>query len=149
MENYKKLEHVKIIDNINESFDKYNKNYKKYLGYIEYLDIKVEIVKGINDHNLDEHHACLSNENISLDSNTNKLLAGHSVKGVFERLHQLEIGDTIKIVSLENEYNYIVEKTFIVDDTDYKAIERDYDLTLITCTINPNKRLIIKASIIA
>ena len=65
----------------------YNKINNDYLGYIEYLDIKVEIILGINQKNLDNHHVCLDYESTSLDNNVNKILAGHNIDDVFKKLH--------------------------------------------------------------
>lgn len=126
----------------------YNEINSKYLGYIEYSNMKIEIVKGINYKNLYNHHVCLDSESISLDNNVNKLLAGHSTDDVFQKLHKIKIGDMVKIVTSEKEYIYVVDNINIVGDNDINAIKKDSNLTLITCMINPHKRLIIKASLV-
>ena len=142
-----KKNHVNIVDNMFINDSTYNKINNDYLGYIEYLDIKVEIILGINQKNLDNHHVCLDYESTSLDNNVNKILAGHNIDDVFKKLHNLKVNDKIKIVTSNNKYVYNIDEIKIVDENDLDALKKESNLTLITCMINPHKRLIIKASL--
>lgn len=131
--------HEYIIDNIYENDINYN--YQDYVGYIEIkrLNIKREIVLGINYENLKEHVAIND-----LDAKT-VILAGHSVVNIFGNLHFAKLNDIIKI-SLLKEVNYYQIVDISVVYKDNVDILEGCDLILITCMTNNNKRLIIKAN---
>lgn len=66
----------------------------------------------------------------------------------FGRLSELEIKDTITIVSLDSkEYKYTVYDIFETDETDTSVLKNNkyYELTLITCNNINKKRLIVKS----
>lgn len=66
----------------------------------------------------------------------------------FGRLSELEIKDTIKIVSLDNkEYNYTIYDIFETDENDTSVLKNNkyYELTLVTCNNINKKRLIVKS----
>ena len=132
--------HNYIIDNIYLNSDVSNK--VDYIGYIEIekLNIKREIVLGINNYNL-LSHVTLSEESKNLDSN-NIILAGHAIKNIFGNLKNIEKNDIIKIGSTDKVYYYKVTDINIVFKN--QKIVKDSNLILITC-FDFNKRLIIKA----
>lgn len=133
-------EHSKVIDNYKEyDIKKYN-----YMGYIQIdrVNIKREIVLGINEDNL-KNHVCLSNVSKNLESD-NIILAGHSIKNIFQNLHDVIIGDKIIISSFDANYYYEVVSIDIVSKYDIDIIDKS-NLILITCMEDNNKRLIIKA----
>ena len=141
---YKYLDYQKhsiIIDNI---FKEGKVNEYDYIGYIEIdtLNIKREIVYGINDNNLNKNIIAANKKTISLDDH-NIVLAGHSIENVFGKLHYINIGDEIKITSFYETIFYIVNDIKIVNKEDLDSLYGD--LCLITCMNDPNKRLIIYA----
>lgn len=85
----------------------------------------------------------------------NFVLAGHRSRTYgkqFNRLAELEAGDTIQIQTTDNQYVYSVTETFIVKEDDLSVLDQDNsiaELTLITCEYdrrkNPTLRLIVKA----
>lgn len=66
----------------------------------------------------------------------------------FGRLSELEIKDTITIISLDSkEYKYTVYDIFETDENDISVLKNNkyYELTLITCNNINKKRLIVKS----
>lgn len=137
--------HTKIVNNIFKNADGLNKIEKEYIGYIEFLEKKIEIVNGINKNNLDKHHACIFDEE-SLYNNDTIIIAGHNITDVFNELHNIKIGDYIKIKTKDKNLVYKVKSIEIVDRKDISILNDDVDLILITCMNNFRKRLIIKAN---
>lgn len=133
--------HEYIINNIFYNGKEYNEI--KYIGYIEIerLNIKREIVKGINEKNLLSHVA-LNNNCEDLNCN-NIILAGHAIKNIFGNLKYIKIGDIINIVSYDDKYVYEVIDISIADKDEKNAIDNS-DLILITCKDFFN-RIIVKA----
>lgn len=141
---YEKIDYNVHIMEINNIFiNDISSNKHDYIGYIEIeaLNIKREIVLGINKENL-KNHVTLSEKSKNLESD-NVILAGHSIKNIFGPLHGIKIGDQIVIYSLENKYQYVVISTEIVSKNDIEVIDNSH-LILITCTYD-DKRLIVKA----
>lgn len=122
--------HIKIIDNYN----RLNK-YSNILGYIEFKNVKREIIIGITKENLNKE---VVTSNKDLDEE-NIILAGHNISNVFRQLYDLKLGDKVFVVSKIKE-DYVVEKITIVQKN-YKLNKSD--LTLITCTNDNQNRLVI------
>lgn len=85
----------------------------------------------------------------------NCCIAGHRnyVFGkYFNRLNEIEIGDTINIECYENEYKYIVNDIFVVEPEAVNVLDyiEGKNLTLITCTpiFVGSHRLIIRAELV-
>ena len=133
--------HRYIIDNIYLNDNVSNK--VNYIGYIEIkkLNIKREIVLGINNYNL-LNHVALSSYSKNLESN-NIILAGHAIKNIFGNLKNIKVDDEIIINTNQKNNYYKVYNVDIVSKYDTNVIDNS-DLILITC-INLNKRLIVKA----
>lgn len=141
-----RINHYNVIDNIFINKNSFNDYYLGYI-YIERVNIKRLIVKGINEKNLDDKYVAMDSSSISLDSKKNIILAGHSIDNVFKNLHNLKINDEIKIITKNKEQIYSVSEILIVNDNDTKYMDQtDINiLTLITCMNDSKKRLIIKA----
>lgn len=142
---YEKIDyqvHTIVIDNIFKNGVEYNK--KNYIGYIEidHLNIKREIVLGINDENL-KNYVCL-NENAKSLNEDNLILAGHSIKNIFYNLHYIKLNDEIIITTFNFIYHYIVTSIDIVDYRNVAILDNS-NLILITCMNDNTKRLIVKA----
>lgn len=133
--------HEYVINNIFYENKIYNK--VEYIGYIEIksLNIKREIVKGINDKNLISHVAL--NDNCSSLKCNNIILAGHAVNNIFGKLKYIKKGDIINIVTYSDKTIYEVKSIDIVSKDEKKAID-DSELILITCN-DFFKRIIVRA----
>lgn len=127
--------HIKEIDNI---ILKGDSNKTKYIGYIEIkkINIKRGIVNGIND-------SILNNNDIGMINNKNIILAGHSVSNVFGNLHDIKLNEIIKLYLYNELTEYIVKDIKIVDKNDLSLLNNE--LVLITCMLDPNKRLLVIA----
>ena len=136
-----KYSHNYIIDNI--YMNDINNNEVDYLGYIEIerLNIKREIVLGINELNLISH-VTLDDRCINLDCD-NIILAGHAINNIFSNLKYIKKEDLIKIITTDNINYYKVQSINIVDKENIDVIDNS-NLILITC-YNLNKRIIVKA----
>lgn len=84
----------------------------------------------------------------------NCAIAGHRnyVFGrYFNRLDEMEPGDTIEIETLEGTYTYTVTESFVVEPKEVSVLDtmEGYNLTLITCTplFIGSHRLIIRAAL--
>lgn len=76
-------------------------------------------------------------------------IIGHNYKGMFRDLKDLEIGDQFTLTSSNGETcNYVIYDIYIVDPEDVSCIEDSLngkrEVTLITCTVGGEKRLILK-----
>lgn len=86
----------------------------------------------------------------------NCIIAGHRARAkgrLFNRLDELEAGDTISITYNSQNFEYMVIDKMIVEPTNTSVLdvdEDDYILTLITChpVITNTHRLVIRASLI-
>lgn len=75
------------------------------------------------------------------------VLVGHT-PGIFEHLKELEIDDQIIITMNGEEYEmFVFDKYLVSKDNDnvLSTVSYQYELVLITCTEDDDKRLIIKA----
>lgn len=83
----------------------------------------------------------------------NCFLAAHYIKkqgSMFSRLDELEIGDTVKVETINGNYTYIVYRKAIVDTDDTKCfdvLEGNKNLSLVTCTNSKKQRLIVYCNI--
>lgn len=135
---------------INKNFIN-NGNTTEYLGYIEIkkLGLKKLIKTGTEPDILDELYVGYVENSSLLDSiKGNTILAGHNTYSVFSKLQKLEVDDEIIINSLIKRYKFKVVLKYIIDSKDKQYFKKNEDLkllTLITCTKEKNKRLIIIA----
>ena len=137
------------IDNQNHRYvinnKLYNNKYNKieYIGYIEIkrLNIKREIVRGINDDNL-VSHVTLNDNCDDLNCN-NIILAGHAIKNIFLNLKYIKLKDKIDLVSYDKKMTYEVTSIDVVNKDDVSVIDNS-NLILITCKDFSN-RIIVKA----
>lgn len=148
------IEHEKLI---RETFNGNISNEKVYdnevnsdiLGYIDFpkYEIKRIIKFGTTPNILDDNYIGLHENSVGLDEIGNVILAGHNVDVVFKVLHDVVIGDQIVITSYTNRYYYKVidKKEISVFDTFYLDKKDEDILTLITCTNDKSKRLLVLA----
>lgn len=122
---------------------------EEYLGYIEIK--KYQVKRLIKDNTLkktlDEGFVGMYHMSSPLDSSSNIILAGHNQNNIFLCLHKINKEDEIKIITNNGNYTFRVLKKIIIDDNDYSYFNKTYKktLTLITCTNNIKKRLLVIA----
>lgn len=125
----------------------------RYLGYIEIssMGIKRLITFGTSDVILNKGFVGMLTNSANLDDEIgNVILAGHSISNVFQNLHYIGIGDSIKIVSHSATYYYKVVGKYTIEDDDLSYFQKVKDkkiLTLVTCKNNNKQRLIVLAEL--
>lgn len=114
--------------------------YEGYI-YIPKFNYKNLIKKG--DDALDENYVSMHKLSSDIGENKNIILSGHNNRYVFHKLYLLKVGDEIIISDFKNEYKYIVKEKKIVSIDDSSIFNDDNILTLITCTNDTQKRLVV------
>ena len=86
--------------------------------------------------------------NQKLDTSNTIYLAGHSIPSVFNDLHQSQIGDSIILTIQNKKYHYLIQDKKKVYTNDFSPLVYPYhNLVLITCTTNPQIRLLVFAEL--
>lgn len=128
-----------IINNHYNSID----NNISYI-YIPRFNIKRIIKSGDEKEILDSFYVLLCEESASLYSDDLIILAGHNVRNVFSKLHEIDIGDSVIIFNGGYDRNFKVISKNILAENDLSMF---YDTTknrllLITCA-NKGYRLVV------
>ena len=115
------------------------------------ININVAIGEGINE-NILRYAIGHFSESAMPGQKGNLCLAGHrnfTYAEYFKDLDKLKEGDKIIIQTKNNEYTYIVTKSFIVDPEKVEVLNptKDATITLVTCTIGAKQRLIVKGKL--
>ncbi len=124
-----------------------------YLGYIEISSVGIKrlITLGTATSTLNKGSVGMLTISASLDEKFgNVILAGHSISNVFQNLHYITIGDSIKIVSHSAIYYYKVVGKYTIEENDlsyFKKVSDKKILTLVTCKNNNKQRLIVLAEL--
>lgn len=139
----KEIKRNYLIDNVINQ-NKIDSSYEGYL-LIPKLKYKNLIKKGSNEV-LDKNLISMNEFSESIESNKNIILAGHNNKQVFHNLYYLNKNDEIILSNFKNDYKYIIKEKKYIDVTDYSIFkQKDNTLTLITCSNDNQKRLIVIA----
>lgn len=127
------------------------------LGMIEIdsIDVKLPILEGATKENMRSSAVHMS-ETASIGTPGNAAIAAHRARTtgrLFNRLDEVELGDTIAIHTRDGLYQYEVYEILVVEPTDLSVLDHDGSeslLTLITCTpLNVSShRLIVHAKLI-
>lgn len=141
--------------NIQNTENKVEKNKENTIIKIEKIDLKLPVFSGVTENNLKYGIASFRKE-ISPGSMGNYSLAGHrsyTYGRMFNRLNEIEKGDTIEIIHNSEKFVYKVIDTFIVNPQDTWVLNDEKDketITLVTC--HPiriaNQRLIVKGELV-
>lgn len=132
LENYDMLKIRKQIE-----IQKTNQMNYDYLE-IPSLKLKQIIIKGMTLKNLDKNYITTDQD---LNTHEAIILAGHSVKGVFGSLYQIQKGSMIYI---NHTKKYMVIKKKIIGKNEIKELSAaENTINLITCSIHPNKRILV------
>lgn len=85
----------------------------------------------------------------TLNNYGNFCIAGHNKTGVFEKLAEMEVGDSFKIIEPNfSETDYKITQIYSSEADDLKCLMQDdeiIEITLITCESASTTRLIVKA----
>ncbi|MFD1956611.1 class D sortase [Paenibacillus thailandensis] len=122
---------------------------------IDKIDLKLPILYGATKENMKKSAASIEGTGKAGEIG-NFAVAGHRNRTFgrnFNRLDELEEGDTIEVEVAGNRYAYTVTEKPIVKPEDVWVLEgngKDREITLVTChpMVNPTERLIIKGKIV-
>lgn len=127
-----------------------NKKYDGYI-YIPKFDYKCLIRSGNDNEVLSSNDVLLFDNGSKIDDEFgNTVLAGHNNKMVFSILYKLSKDDDIILNTFDNNYRFIIYDIKVVNIKDTYVLDNVYDkkmVTLITCTKDNQKRLIIHGEI--
>jgi len=127
---------------------------KRMIGvlYIDKIEVRMPVMDGVDDETL-RVAAGRMPESGKLDKIGNVVLAGHrsyTFGKYFNRLDELEVGDTFRIKTGKKTLEYKIFKKFIVEPDDFSILnynKTDKICTLFTChpVVIANKRLVVQA----
>lgn len=123
---------------------------KKYNGYlfIPKFNFKGLVETGESSVILDSNNILLlENGSKITDEFGNIVLAGHNNRYVFNILYKLDIGDEVIIYEENNDYIFKIYEKQTIKITDTYMLDNVHDkkiITLITCTKNNQKRLVLR-----
>lgn len=145
-----------IKDDISEQYeeDAFNDSMDGLLK-IEKIGLKLPVLKGATHGNLLTSLASIKGTGLPGQIG-NYGIAGHRNKTYgrnFNRLEEMEIGDTMEFKDANNNYEYVVtEKLYVRPEEVWvlKGNDKDKEMTLVTChpMNNPTQRLVIKGVMI-
>lgn len=115
-----------------------------YIGYlyIPGLDLSLPVMSQWSYPNL-KLAPCRYSGSVYMD---NLIIAGHNYKKQFGMLKNLQLGDTIVFTDMDrNSFTYAVADILVLEPTDVEELQAgDWDLTLFTCTLGGQNRLIVR-----
>lgn len=121
------------------------------IGLIEIpaINLKYPILEGIEDTILKQAVGHFPSSALPGEGN-NTTLIGHNnfiLAEPFKKLSLISEGDSINIITKDTTYKYQVVKYYIVDayNTDIVKPSEEEKLTLVTCTDDASKRLVVEA----
>lgn len=135
--------------------ENYIQKYMEGVLKIDKIKFSQPILKGATKENMKISVASIENTGKAGEIG-NYAIAGHRSRTFgrnFNRLEEVEAGDTVKVDSGDNQYKYTVtEKLYVKPEEVWVLYSngKDKEITLITChpMNNPTQRLIIKGKII-
>lgn len=146
----KKIDKVKHINIITNSIN-VKTNYTN-VPYIEIPSINVtRVIKSENNQKvLDDGYVIIYNDNKNLYEINNLVLAGHNTINIFKDLKKTNLNDLIYIRYKNTKYTYKINSKKIINVREMSYLdETPYsNLTLITCTNDDQKRLLVLASLL-
>ena len=142
-----KIENQEVITEVNPGDE---------IGIIEIESINLRnVIVESTDNKFLKYHVCHFENSAMPGENGNFALAGHSStyyqNQVFNGLHKVKVGDTIKITTINDEFIYTITETFIVESNEIEVLNQDItkkEITLVTCTNGGKQRFIVKGEIL-
>ena len=121
---------------------------------IESINLKNVIVESTDNKYL-RYYVCHFENSSMPGEYGNFALAGHSStyyqNQVFNELHKVKVGDTIKIKTVSDEFTYTITETLVVESDQVEVLEQDMtkkEITLVTCTNGGKQRFIVKGEVL-
>jgi len=116
-----------------------NKNI--YIGYIEIPKIDIQLPV-LSDWDYDKLKTAPCRHFGDVKSN-DLVIAAHNYKKHFGRINNLQIGDDVSFVDVNNcRYSYVIKEKHAINPTDVDKVQNSgYDLVLYTCTYGGRKRI--------
>jgi sortase A len=138
------------VEYVDASLKKYEVKYNYVIGWIQIPSVNLDlpIFYGVKNNHLFLGAGTMKPEQEMGEGNY--ALAGHDSRNsklYFAPIHKIEVGSFIHISDGSYVYTYEVSKVFVVEATAVEVIEdRDTvdEITLVTCTDNGKRRLIVK-----
>ena len=142
-----KIENNEIITEINPGDE---------IGIIEIESINLKnVIVESTDNKYLRYYVCHFENSSMPGEYGNFALAGHSStyyqNQVFNELHKVKVGDTIKIKTVSDEFTYIITETLVVESDQVEVLEQDMakkEITLVTCTNGGKQRFIVKGEVL-
>jgi sortase A len=121
---------------------------------IDAIDLELPILKGVTEANLKTTVASIQGTG-ELGQTGNFAIAGHRNRkfgSIFNRLDELDVGDSIRVDNGRQQFEYIVTEKLYVKPEDVWVLQgngRDREITLVTCHPigKSTHRLIVKGKI--
>ena len=116
------------------------------------INLNTAIIHGTDNKYL-RHHVCHFENSAMPGQNGNFALAGHSsyrYNQVFNEIQKVNIGDIIKIKTINEEFTYKITEKFETNPDNIEVLNQDNhikEITIVTCTNGGKDRLIIKGLI--
>ena len=148
-ENYENLSFLENIkDSENTDTDKITDD---MIGLIEIpsINLKYPILEGTDEKVLKQAVGHFESSALPGEG-SNMTLIGHNnfiLSEPFKKLDKVKEGDSVSIKTIDNQYHYEVVKIYTVDPYNKDIVKRSDEtkLTLVTCTDDTSKRLVVEA----
>ena len=142
-----KIENQEVITEVNPGDE---------IGIIEIESINLRnVIVQSTDNKYLRYHVCHFENSAMPGEYGNFALAGHSStyyqNQVFNGLHKVEVGDMIKVTTIDNEFTYKITETLVVESDEVEVLDQDMtkkEITLVTCTNGGKQRFIVKGEIL-
>ncbi|KGM97629.1 sortase [Clostridium botulinum D str. CCUG 7971] len=143
-------------ENKKDDNDKENKKQNVHIGKelalieIPSIDLQSVIVEGMEKEQL-RYYLCHFQSTAMPGENGNFSIAGHSsfiYNEILNHLYEVNVGDVIKLKTKKGEFNYVINKKFIVEPNEVEVLDQNKDkktMTIVTCSNRGKKRLIVTA----
>lgn len=142
-----KIENQEVITEINPGDE---------IGIIEIESINLKnVIVESTDNKYLRYHVCHFENSSMPGEYGNFAVAGHSStyyqNQVFNGLHKVNVGDTIKIKTVNDEFTYIITETLVVESNQVEVLKQDTtkkEITLVTCTNGGKQRFVVKGEVL-
>lgn len=142
-----KIENQEVITEINPGDE---------IGIIEIESINLKnVIVESTDNKYLRYHVCHFENSSMPGEYGNFAVAGHSStyyqNQVFNGLHKVNVGDTIKIKTVNDEFTYIITETLVVESNQVEVLKQDItkkEITLVTCTNGGKQRFVVKGEVL-
>lgn len=142
----------KNLKNIEVKFKKVEHGREFAIIEIPSIDLKSVIVQGVNKEEL-RYYLGHFEDTALPGQEGNFCIAGHSshiYNELLNELYKVSVGDKIIIKTLKKDFEYKINKKFVVEPSDVNVLKQDKSkkqMTIVTCTNNGAQRLIVQSEL--